>query len=555
MKITSISTAKGGISTPMTERPAWPAVDGEMARRIRDHEWEATPLGPIDGWPQSLRTATDIMLSAPRPAFIGWGPEITLLYNDACPAFLGRRHPAALGQPAPVILARFWDEIEPPLRETMKGHPQLFVDWPFQLAGRSGRPFGWFTLESTPVRDETGAVAGLLATITDTTEDVLARERLREGEARQAFLLALGDALAPLADPTEIQDVATRTLGERLRVDRALYVEFTGNGEASALIADRMYLRSDTPAIPGRYLVADYGTVIGEWAEGHTGVEPDVRQRVPAEAAALLALEIGAYISVPLVKESRLVACLIVHQRTPRNWTPAEVSLVEQVAERTWAALGHARAEEALRASERRMRMLLAELQHRVRNTLGIIKSIARRTAETSLTVEDYAAHLDGRIEAFARVQSALTRDPGRGVDLAGLVEDELLAHATREGDRLRLRGPATLLKARAAESISLAVHELATNAVKHGALSIPDGRIDVSWVSEDDALLFCWKEYGVEQLPARLDGHGFGMELLLRSLPYDIEAETDVAFEPGGLRFTLRAPASLLLAEGREPV
>ena len=269
----------------------------------------------------------------------------------------------------------------------------------------------------------------------------------------------------------------------------------------------------------------------------------------------MLALDIGAYISVPLVRDGRLAACLIVHQRTPRNWTPVEVSLVEQVAERTWAALGHARAEEALRASERRMRMLLAELQHRVRNTLGIIKSIARRTAETSATVEDYAAHLDGRIEAFARVQSALTRDPGRGVDLAGLVEDELLAHATREGDRLRLRGPATLLKARAAESISLAVHELATNAVKHGALSIPDGRIDVSWVSQDDALLFCWKEYGVEQLPARLDGHGFGMVLLLRSLPYDIEAETDVAFEPGGLRFTLRAPASLLLAEGQEPV
>ncbi len=92
----------------------------------------------------------------------------------------------------------------------------------------------------------------------------------------------------------------------------------------------------------------------------------------------------------------------------------------------------------ALTRAEERHKLLLAELQHRVRNTLGVVRSIARRTAETSASVEDYAMHLEGRLSAFGRVQAAVTRDPSAGVGLATLVAEELLAHAAHEGNRRR---------------------------------------------------------------------------------------------------------------------
>lgn len=201
-----------------------------------------------------------------------------------------------------------------------------------------------------------------------------------------------------------------------------------------------------------------------------------------------------------------------------------------------------------IRRLQGRQQTLLAELQHRVRNSLGVIRSIVRRTAETSGSIESMTDHLVGRIEAFARVQAAVTRNPAGGVDLTGLIEDELLAHATREGERLTIKGPNVTLGARAAESISLAIHELATNAVKHGALSGTDGRIAVDWQICEGRFSLCWKESGVRGPAIAPEQSGFGLELLLRSLPYDLGAETAITFEPGGVRFTLSAPAATLL-------
>jgi two-component sensor histidine kinase len=133
-------------------------------------------------------------------------------------------------------------------------------------------------------------------------------------------------------------------------------------------------------------------------------------------------------------------------------------------------------------------RLLLAELQHRVRNSLAVVRSIARRTAENSKTVADYAMHLEGRLDAFARAQSAVTRAPLAGVDLEHLVADELAAYQAYEGQQVvRIAGPTLRLQPKAAETFGLAVHELATNAVKHGALSHPSGRIAVWWHVQED--------------------------------------------------------------------
>ncbi|MEK9284182.1 PAS domain-containing protein [Bradyrhizobium sp. ISRA442] len=202
----------------------------------------------------------------------------------------------------------------------------------------------------------------------------------------------------------------------------------------------------------------------------------------------------------------------------------------------------------AVTRAEERQRLLLAELQHRVRNTLGVVRSIARRTADSSATVEEFASHLDGRLNAFARTQALVTRDPEGGVDLEYLVVEELLAYNAREGEQVRVSGPRVRFQPKAAETFALAIHELATNALKYGALSRPTGRIEISWRIDESAapaeLLFEWRERGGPQVtpPPR---KGFGTELLERTLAFEFKAQTTMSFNSSGLTCTIIIPVS----------
>jgi PAS domain S-box-containing protein len=191
--------------------------------------------------------------------------------------------------------------------------------------------------------------------------------------------------------------------------------------------------------------------------------------------------------------------------------------------------------------------LLLAELQHRVRNTLAVIRSIVRRTAESSETVDDFANHLDGRIGAFARVQVAMTRDPLAGFDLAELISEELRACAAHEGEQFTLEGPPVRLKAKVAESMGLAIHELATNAIKHGAFTSERGRIQVRWWKEAQGgeawLAIDWKESGMQGRPVTQGHEGFGTKLLQQTLQYELGAKVARFFEPSGFRCTISIP------------
>lgn len=213
---------------------------------------------------------------------------------------------------------------------------------------------------------------------------------------------------------------------------------------------------------------------------------------------------------------------------------------------------------EALRESEQRRKALAADLQHGIRNTLAVIRSIVRRTAENSDDLDDMVHHLQGRIDAFARLQAVIIRDVEGGIDLAALIEDELLAHGLREGRRLAIEGPELLLRAKPAEAISLAVHELATNSVKFGALGSGEGQVGIHWARErsddEEVLAFTWTERGRDRALVSAGRSGFGFELLQRTLPYELDAETKIDFEREGLRFTLRMPLAGRIAEGRRP-
>lgn len=199
---------------------------------------------------------------------------------------------------------------------------------------------------------------------------------------------------------------------------------------------------------------------------------------------------------------------------------------------------------EDLRLQEEQQRRAVIELRHRLRNTLGVIRSIARRTARTSGSVEQYAAHLESRLDAVARVQSALINDAPSGIELGQLIAEELLAHAAREGNRLRLAGPPVRLQPRAAEIMGLALHELAVNAIKFGSLSGPEGHLSVDWSMEGRCLDLIWKEAGMRFAPGPPHRHGFGREVLERRIPYELKAHCLWELEPDGMRCELIIPA-----------
>ena len=220
---------------------------------------------------------------------------------------------------------------------------------------------------------------------------------------------------------------------------------------------------------------------------------------------------------------------------------PAETDEADSVTE--W--LGTAADAEGLRGPERRHWLVVAQLQHRVRNVLGLVRSLVRRTAETGASVEEYAAHLEGRISALARTQAFAMRQPRAGVDLEELVDAELIAHAAREG-KVKTAGPPVRLQPKAAETLGLALHELTTNAVKFGALSLAGARLTITWRKEvereDPCIRFEWVEEAVSGC-APPDHRGFGRDLIERTVPYELRGATRLSFEPGGVRCLIDIP------------
>jgi two-component system CheB/CheR fusion protein len=154
-------------------------------------------------------------------------------------------------------------------------------------------------------------------------------------------------------------------------------------------------------------------------------------------------------------------------------------------------------------------------------------------------------------LNAFARTQALVTRDPAAGVDLEYLVIEELLGYRAREGEQIRTSGPKVRLQPKAAETLAMAVHELATNAIKYGALSQPTGRIDISWRIDESAnpveLVFDWRERGGPPVVPPLR-KGFGAELLERTVAFELKGKTKLTFEPAGVNCSIAIPFSRLV-------
>ena len=210
-----------------------------------------------------------------------------------------------------------------------------------------------------------------------------------------------------------------------------------------------------------------------------------------------------------------------------------------------------------LRDLQSRQQVLVAELQHRTRNLMGVIRSMSDKTARASADLSDFRARFRDRLEALARVQGLLSRL----TEHDRVTFDELIAAelGALNGDAAKViveGPPGVRLRSSMVQTLALAIHELATNAVKYGALGQPGGRLAVTWslrpgaADERPWLHIDWRESGVVMPPASsAGGRGQGRELIERALPYQLSASTTYALGPDGVHCTIAIPVSTTAA------
>ena len=239
-----------------------------------------------------------------------------------------------------------------------------------------------------------------VGTVADITDRKRAEAVLAAAAKRDAFRVALADALRALASPAEVRRAASRVLNRHLGADRAFYAEIEPD-DLHAVVDEED--TSGASTVVGRHAIGPYGEpVLHELRQGHALVVNDVASdaRIAPDASAAFAeREVAACIAIPLVKAGRFAAALVVSQSTRRTWAPEEVELVEEAAERIWAAVERANAEQGLREADRRKDEFLAILAHELRNPLAPLRNALEvmRLAPRDLDVVEQARAMMSR--------------------------------------------------------------------------------------------------------------------------------------------------------------
>jgi two-component sensor histidine kinase/DNA-binding response OmpR family regulator len=190
--------------------------------------------------------------------------------------------------------------------------------------------------------------------------------------------------------------------------------------------------------------------------------------------------------------------------------------------------------------AEERQTLLAREVDHRARNALAVVQSIVRLTR--AKTTQLYASTVEGRIRALAQAHNLISQSRWQGADLGTLVEEELNPYRSSDGDKIVAQGPAVSLRPVMAQTLALALHELATNAAKYGALSTASGRVRLQWDLQPDSLVLNWSETGgpATDVPST---EGFGTQIINASIRSQLGGQVTFDWLANGLTCTLTVP------------
>jgi signal transduction histidine kinase/CheY-like chemotaxis protein len=187
------------------------AGGGRVGALMRQHDWSGSPLGCPDTWPDSLRTVVSLLVQSQFPMFVAWGKDLGFLYNDPYSEILGAKHPAALGRRFYDIWSEIWPDISPLIDAAMAGQATYREDLPLVMNRRGYNEQTWFTFSYSPVRDETGMVAGMFCACAETTQRVLAERGLRE--LNETLERRVADAAAERSQAQKMESLGQLTGG------------------------------------------------------------------------------------------------------------------------------------------------------------------------------------------------------------------------------------------------------------------------------------------------------------------------------------------------------
>jgi two-component sensor histidine kinase len=263
---------------------------------------------------------------------------------------------------------------------------------------------------------------------------------------------------------------------------------------------------------------------------------------------------VRSYLAVPVISRSgQVMGGLLFGHAQPGVFDEAAERSVVALASHAAIAIDNARlfkaAQEEIAAraeAEAQQKVLVDELNHRVKNTLATVQSISAQTMRSSSSVEAFHKAFEGRLLAISEAHNILSRENWRGLMLEELVRRELTPYGADDPGRISIGGPPVWLPPSPALAFGMTVHELAANAAKHGALSTPSGRVAVTWAvdgsPEEARLKLIWEETGGPSVapPTR---QGFGTRMMDALVRHDLRGEITRRFEPSGLSCTITAP------------
>ncbi len=374
-----------------------------------------------------------------------------------------------------------------------------------------------------------------------------------------------------------VTDTRTETLREQLRLQRAALADFGlfafRCDDIDALLNRATELVSDAMGVP-LVKVLEHFPERGEmllrsgvnWKEGvvghetfgddarspggyalrarHPVVSPDLEAEDRFEVPDLLRRHgVKSMVNVIIEGERAAFGILEVDCRDQRHFGDDDIAFLRTYANLLAAAIDRLQAHRELERSAREQRVLAWELGHRVKNLLGVIRALAAQTSTHGRSAEEFRSAFIDRLQALATAESLVFENSAKRVDPMTLAEEVLLPYRRDDPSKIEIRGSHLTLSSRQARMLGLALHELATNAAKYGALSVAEGIVRLDWRLEErdgtHRLALTWQEADGPEI-AQPERRGFGTRLLEEVVTYELQGEAELVYERAGLRYGL---------------
>jgi PAS domain S-box-containing protein len=491
-----------------THEGGFPYGGGTMGALIRALDWSRTSLGPLSDWPPHLKATIDLMLPAKAEIVLFWGPDFIALYNDAYAPTIGHKHPRALGRPARENWEELWDDLEPLLRRVLETGETVFAkDRPFYIERRGYPENVYFDISYSAVRDGHGAIGGVLCIVSETTERVVAQQKLAQAQERLTQALNASGMVG--------------TFDWHVQTDK-----FYSDARFAGMFS----------VDPAR---AVEGAPLAEYA---AGIHPDDVERVSAAMKGTVATGTSYHQEYRLRQKDGTVRwvdvrgeCLYDDGRTPIRFVGVVIDITKQ------------------KEAQDHERLLHRETNHRLKNLFAMLDALVSLSAKSARTPAEFASALRGRFNALLRAKGLIRPgiiDPEEArrerATVAAIVQTILQPYDDGSG-RFVISGPDVSVGRDAVTGLALALHESATNAVKYGALSEPDGTVRVKWEVLGGDFHLEWQERGGPPILAPPTTRGFGSVLTGRSITVQLAGKVEYDWGKSSLNLKITIPVERL--------